>query len=1078
MIYSKRKEIDGCENEAEETMGFPVLSSLFAVVFVLNDCAKGSDGEPWLKSEKHAELGTEVLMPCILKLPQCGELHSIKWYQGPTRIFVFSEGSGLTRGTNDIATRSELIYIVNTTNAYLKIPKLKLEDEGLYKCEATYMSVKRECNNVQHVSLNVTIQPNFIRIVDEKTKTTLSSGTTLGPVNEGTNISLKCESGEGKPVPIVEWFKDDEHLEAVSSSNSGDNGIGTGSSQLEFQVTRSELGSTFTCKASSPALVESLTVYVKVDVNVRPLKMDLKGVVGHVIQGTNILLRCTVSAARPPANVTWYNQTTPLGDDKDRFDMFKTKILDNSDGTFETTSYLAFTATEFDNGNAFSCHAENLVTRLEGIKPMKETTTIEVLYRPVVALSPSNLTVNETEDFLMLCEYKANPATLIKVKWLRDGKELELNEDHYVGGITEQTALKVKNSTRNDMGIYTCILENSVGESTSEDFVNVSVLYRPVVEVTIDPEIPVNEADRSNVSLTCEVITGNPTFLTAVRWYLDGDLLKELPDCTHNRTFTINEDSSTFCDIDPSKLLLESVGRSFHGNYSCEGRNDAGWGPVSSSTPVIVYYEPGPASISYQPQQVVKKNPLNITCSVVDPGRPEVIGFKWLRGHHRLADEKNPVLKVETANLKREVNFTCMAYNEAGDGDPATAYINVSAAPTFIKNLSQYHGFVYNSVNVSIECWVECAPICDISWLKEGVPLDFSKTTQYYVSNVYHPPNPRTNDFESIQSTLIWNMTSRPDGQLDRFKDNGNFTCESSSNVIGPGVKSETRFHVEFPPENMTISKKTINVIVDHIPENVICGATGLPQPTFKWYREGSTERIGKDHILNFQTPVPQRSTGTYFCEATNRHGSQTISLYMNVQFRPKCQIDRERVDNQDYVVCWATANPKEVYFTWSLKNDNDTLEQIAEERDGKSYILLDNSVTSFRTYVCRANNTVGFSIPCELDVLGNIPWWSRLEGDLLIIIIIVAAVIVLVIIIICVIVCLICRRKRNHQKYPNQAANNNHVDSVSESLPEPETKTFYENLPFHGIQTPPDKVSTRADARVVPIYIVTLLLA
>ena len=58
---------------------------------------------------------------------------------------------------------------------------------------------------------------------------------------------------------------------AVSSSNSGDNGIGTGSSQLEFQVTRSELGSTFTCKASSPALVESLTVYVKVDVNGEPL---------------------------------------------------------------------------------------------------------------------------------------------------------------------------------------------------------------------------------------------------------------------------------------------------------------------------------------------------------------------------------------------------------------------------------------------------------------------------------------------------------------------------------------------------------------------------------------------------------------------------------------------------------------------------------------------------------------------------------------------------------------------------------------------------------------------------------------
>ena len=77
----------------------------------------------------------------------------------------------------------------------------------------------------------------------------------------------------------------------------------------------------------------------------------------------------------------------------------------------------------------------------------------------------------------------------------------------------------------------------------------------------MDPETPVNEADRQNVSLTCEVVTGNPASLTAVRWYLDGDLLKELPDCTRNSssTTTTTEESLIFCDIDPSKLLLEAV---------------------------------------------------------------------------------------------------------------------------------------------------------------------------------------------------------------------------------------------------------------------------------------------------------------------------------------------------------------------------------------------------------------------------------------------------------------------------------------------------------------------------------------
>lgn len=44
----------------------------------------------------------------------------------------------------------------NMTKSYLKISNLTLEDEALYKCEVTYLAVNRECNNVQHITLNVT----------------------------------------------------------------------------------------------------------------------------------------------------------------------------------------------------------------------------------------------------------------------------------------------------------------------------------------------------------------------------------------------------------------------------------------------------------------------------------------------------------------------------------------------------------------------------------------------------------------------------------------------------------------------------------------------------------------------------------------------------------------------------------------------------------------------------------------------------------------------------------------------------------------------------------------------------------
>lgn len=100
----------------------------------------------------------------------------------------------------------------------------------------------------------------------------------------------------------------------------------------------------------------------------------------------------------------------------------------------------------------------------------------------------------------------------------------------------------------------------------------------------MNPPTPVRELDRLNITLMCKVESGNPDLLQAVRWYLDGELLKELPDCG-NSTSGLD----TFCDVDPSKLLFEVVGRNFHGNYSCEGMNEAGWGPMSVDEELVVY---------------------------------------------------------------------------------------------------------------------------------------------------------------------------------------------------------------------------------------------------------------------------------------------------------------------------------------------------------------------------------------------------------------------------------------------------------------------------------------------------------
>jgi hypothetical protein len=54
---------------------------------------------------------------------------------------------------------------------------------------------------------------------------------------------------------------------------------------------------------------------------------------------------------------------------------------------------------------------------------------------------------------------------------------------------------------------------------------------KPQVRLVMSSPSPILETDHKNVTLTCEVETGNPPVLDEVIWYLDGEVLKHLPEC-------------------------------------------------------------------------------------------------------------------------------------------------------------------------------------------------------------------------------------------------------------------------------------------------------------------------------------------------------------------------------------------------------------------------------------------------------------------------------------------------------------------------------------------------------------------
>ncbi|XP_057661910.1 titin isoform X1 [Diorhabda carinulata] len=979
--------------------------------------------------EVRAFIGDTVALPCRVDIQQCGQLHSVKWYKDANRVYVLSHhGSGRAEGG---ATERMTVEYTNETNgAVLKISPVEGEDEATYKCEITYLVVKENCDVIQIVKLKTLKIPDVIKIHRGGDHTPLPNATVIGPLEEEDEIDLICEATGGKPTPIVSWYNGTTYLKRAKYvvAKSKDD-VEMGMSTLRLNLKRGDLLARFECRVESEALEQPIISWVQIDVNVRPLTINLTGVENHVVQGTNVKLDCKVSGARPPATIRWTNGSSSINEeDFDQTIMespISMKQIEEKDGTFTTISSLSFKASHWENGKTIFCYAENEVMRKNSEPEYHSNLILDVRYPPVITVKPTYAETNESTDnnvtyAFFQCVYFANPQELKVASWLKDGKPLVLNDTKkYVGGTTLNPPLYIMNVTREDMGDYACSLGNEIGTEISPDVVTLNVIYTPDVEVVMDPSTPVKASDKKTVLITCNVTSGNPTNLTKVRWYLGGELMKEFPECNYTN---IDEhgngegNGGPFCGLDPSILSLERVDESFAGNYTCKGMNAGGWGPESEPQELIVYYAPGPAKIRYSPSKVVKGGSVNLTCTVEFNGRPDNVSYVWHRGSHVLSNVTQSVYTIASAGLETRNNFSCAAENEGGRGAQASVFVNVYAAPAFTKKPPTYQGILYTSKNINLTCIVECYPQCSIVWYIDTVKLDTTNNHLYTIETHFLPSNLQKNDFESINSTLIWNMSAWPGKMLNKSAANTNYTCQATSNNIGAGVSSTAEIAVDYPPEDVDTSLKIVNVNEGEKPAVVKCFGKGRPTLSYQWRTNYTSEPISSNEVLDLQKITRSDSTA-YICEASNKHGSNTSIVYFNIRYAPECSITRVEKDGQPALVCTALANPQDMTFLWRVKEGNKTsIETNNIIQEGvKSYLLLDSSVENDRNYYCIANNSIGFSDSCQAQVNGNLSWWNQ---DKMIIIIASVVAIIIFVIIICIIIIILCRRKRADTKY------------------------------------------------------------
>ncbi|XP_032573492.1 uncharacterized protein LOC6620129 isoform X11 [Drosophila sechellia] len=969
-----------------------------------------------------------VVLPCPVDAEKCGKLHSLNWFKGDDRIAAMLLGdSNVTSVNKEFDER-----VTVEQNPYrLVIKDLKIADEDIYLCDTTFFIPEETCDNFNgyRIELRVLVPPTEVVILDAKGDR-IENGSVVGPMQERQSLKATCTVRNTRPQPEVSWFRGTKRLTTYSPTHDLVDGLYTSTLELDWTLSREDLAQDIECRVKSAAIPNVAVTKFSVDLQVRPTSIDINGVKHHTVQGSKVVLTCDIHGARPAVNLTWYNTTTVISSGENEISEVRTKSLEKSDGTFHTQSELIFNATRFENDRVFRCEAENIVLQINREKPISSALTLEVLYPPVVKVSPSAITANTSEIVLLNCEYFANPASLTQVEWYRNDILVNVNDTtHFKGGNSENVALVIKSTEKEDIGNYSCQLSNNIGTGTSDHKINLDVQYAPSVEILMIPEGPVKESDESNVTLFCNVLDANPSVLTKVRWYANSTLLKELPDCEETR-----ED---LCHIDPSKLLLESIGRGFFYNYSCEGFNAAGWGPRSEDKELLVHYEPGPAALSHFPLVAVKKKSVTFSCSVDDPGFPESNRFRWLRGGRGpLQDIVTKDWTVEPVGLDSRTNYSCYAYNEGGKGVMATVNLEVHAPPFFIKNLPPYTGILHSSPNATLTCRIECVPRCDISWQKDGVPIE-RNDTRYFIKEKYMDASPATGDFESMLSVLHFNMPNWPDSKFNIEADNANYSCVSTGNIVGGSIRSRTYFGIEYAPENTTVSENIVYVQEGTIPGRVICKSRANPEPSYKWIFKNETIANGNALIIN--TAMNRNDDGTYTCFAYNKHGSSIAKTVIKVQFKPRCEIERQEIDDQDTLICTAYGNPIEADFSWSIKTENETDENLGsgkkENSVERSFYILETDYAISRTYRCVANNTVGYGPFCEIEVAEQLAWWQLWEKNTLIILVAAILGLLLTVIVICCIIICICRRRRRQDKYLTEVPISSIQSALSDQL-------------------------------------------
>uniref|UniRef100_T1J3R4 Ig-like domain-containing protein n=1 Tax=Strigamia maritima TaxID=126957 RepID=T1J3R4_STRMM len=413
-----------------------------------------------------AVLEHEAHLPCnIAPASDSDKAHMVFWYREMSGSPFYSLNENLA-GVNYIccsldvrnkplasaehaltkSLKKRLIFNTQQEPAHLLIHQVRRNDEGIYRCRVDFRSSPTRYFSV---NLTVIIPPAQPIIFDEHG---VELNETTNSLNEQSHLFLSCESSTGRPEPALLWWRDDVLVDDTYHITPAG---GVRNDLAVAALTRRDFRATYTCQASNNNLSEPAERSVFVNMNLKPLQVEIQEERRALSAGKHYELKCRSSGSRPPPVVAWW-----MGDKR-----LKTTRNTVSIDTNISTSVLTLRPVNSDNGKYLSCRAENPLILNSGVE---DGWTLDIYFVPVATLelggSLKDKSILEGDDVYFECHVLANPF-VHSVKWKFYSRYLAT--DLSAGIIVSKLSLVIRSVKRDNVGPYTCLAINKEGGGES-----------------------------------------------------------------------------------------------------------------------------------------------------------------------------------------------------------------------------------------------------------------------------------------------------------------------------------------------------------------------------------------------------------------------------------------------------------------------------------------------------------------------------------------------------------------------------------------------------------------------------------